>query len=127
MKLVGIGEVWANMLHNVYASLVEKHGFSATAGTDPSGPEGNIVFLHLFFDSLALQPCNPTCEFLSFNACQARVLIVTFQLSPHALPGSKPTRIATVVQTIVCYGQRLPVVDWGSALREITSTISACQ
>lgn len=31
-----IGEVWANMLHNVYAALVKAHGFSSTAQTDPS-------------------------------------------------------------------------------------------
>lgn len=31
-----IGEVWANMLHNVYAALVQAHGFSQTAQTDPS-------------------------------------------------------------------------------------------
>ncbi|PBK72769.1 hypothetical protein ARMSODRAFT_881547 [Armillaria solidipes] len=55
-----IGEVWANMLHNVYAPLVGAHGWSATAMEDPSGPEGNIVYLHLFIDALALQPCNPT-------------------------------------------------------------------
>ena len=30
-----IGEVWANMLHNVYAALVSARGFSATAHTDP--------------------------------------------------------------------------------------------
>ncbi|TFK34237.1 Fungalysin metallopeptidase-domain-containing protein [Crucibulum laeve] len=55
-----IGEVWANMLHNVYAALVAQYGWSATARADPTGPEGNIVFLHLFIDALALQPCNPT-------------------------------------------------------------------
>ncbi|KAJ2930760.1 hypothetical protein H1R20_g6345, partial [Candolleomyces eurysporus] len=55
-----IGEIWANTLHNVYAALVEQHGFSSTAFTNPDGREGNIVFGHLFFDSLALQPCNPT-------------------------------------------------------------------
>ncbi|PFH46766.1 hypothetical protein AMATHDRAFT_153918 [Amanita thiersii Skay4041] len=55
-----IGEVWANMLHNVYATLVGAHGWSATARTDPSGSEGNVVHLHLFIDALALQPCNPT-------------------------------------------------------------------
>ncbi|GLB39380.1 putative fungalysin metallopeptidase (M36) [Lyophyllum shimeji] len=55
-----IGEVWANMLHNVYAALVSAHGWSSTARTNPSGTEGNIVFLHLFIDALALQPCNPT-------------------------------------------------------------------
>ncbi|KAF5380174.1 hypothetical protein D9615_006215 [Tricholomella constricta] len=55
-----IGEVWANMLHNVYAALVSAHGWSATARTNPNGTEGNVVFLHLFIDALALQPCNPT-------------------------------------------------------------------
>ncbi|KAI9434877.1 Fungalysin metallopeptidase-domain-containing protein [Lactarius indigo] len=55
-----LGEVWANMLHNVYASLVTAHGWSATARTNPGGTEGNIVFLHLFLDALLLQPCNPT-------------------------------------------------------------------
>ncbi|KAK7055769.1 extracellular metallo proteinase mep [Favolaschia claudopus] len=55
-----IGEVWANLLHNVYAALVAEHGWSATAKTDPTGTEGNVVFLHLFLDALPLQPCNPT-------------------------------------------------------------------
>ncbi|KAG5644069.1 hypothetical protein DXG03_009159 [Asterophora parasitica] len=55
-----IGEVWANLLHNVYADLVAKYGFSSTAKTNPNGTEGNIVWLHLFIDGLALQPCNPT-------------------------------------------------------------------
>ncbi|KAK7038840.1 hypothetical protein VNI00_010470 [Paramarasmius palmivorus] len=55
-----IGEVWANILHNVYAALVSEHGFSSTARTDPTGSEGNVVFLHLLVDALALQPCNPT-------------------------------------------------------------------
>ncbi|KAK0437286.1 metalloprotease [Desarmillaria tabescens] len=55
-----IGEVWANMLHNVYAALVQAHGWSSTAMDDATGPEGNIVFLHLFMDALQLQPCNPT-------------------------------------------------------------------
>ncbi|KAF8056573.1 Fungalysin metallopeptidase-domain-containing protein [Lyophyllum atratum] len=55
-----IGEIWANMLHNVYAALVTAHGWSSTALTNPAGTEGNIVFLHLFIDALPLQPCNPT-------------------------------------------------------------------
>ncbi|GLB42800.1 putative peptidase M36 family protein [Lyophyllum shimeji] len=55
-----IGEVWANMLHNVYAALVAARGFSATALTNPNTSEGNVVFLHIFLDSLLLQPCNPT-------------------------------------------------------------------
>ncbi|KAF9486175.1 hypothetical protein BDN70DRAFT_916399 [Pholiota conissans] len=55
-----IGEVWANILHNVYAALVGAHGWSATSRTDPTTSEGNVVFMHLFIDSLPLQPCNPT-------------------------------------------------------------------
>ena len=47
-----IGEVWANMLHNVYAALVGAHGFSTTAKTNPDGTQGNVVFLHLFLDAL---------------------------------------------------------------------------
>ncbi|KAF8958839.1 Fungalysin metallopeptidase-domain-containing protein [Flammula alnicola] len=54
------GEIWANMLYNVYAAFVGVYGWSATARTNPTGTEGNIVFLHLFLDALALQPCNPT-------------------------------------------------------------------
>ncbi|KAG8701491.1 hypothetical protein FRC09_005335 [Ceratobasidium sp. 395] len=34
-------------------------GFSANKN-DPTGTAGNIVQLHLFIDSLKLQPCNPT-------------------------------------------------------------------
>ncbi|KZV62018.1 hypothetical protein PENSPDRAFT_642738 [Peniophora sp. CONT] len=55
-----IGEIWANILHNVLAALVDAHGFSTTAKTDASGNEGNVVFMHLMLDALPLQPCNPT-------------------------------------------------------------------
>ncbi|KAK0436271.1 Fungalysin metallopeptidase-domain-containing protein [Armillaria borealis] len=55
-----IGQVWANMLHNVYAALVQTYGWSSTAMDDATGREGNIVYLHLFIDALSLQPCNPT-------------------------------------------------------------------
>ncbi|EKM76442.1 hypothetical protein AGABI1DRAFT_87181 [Agaricus bisporus var. burnettii JB137-S8] len=55
-----IGEVWANILHNVYAALVGAHGWSATARTNPNGTQGNVVHMHLFIDSLQLMPCNPT-------------------------------------------------------------------
>ena len=59
---LAIGEVWANMLHNLLAALVMMHGWSHTAATNPGGSEGNIVYLHLFMDALALQPCNPSCK-----------------------------------------------------------------
>lgn len=58
-----IGEVWANILHNVYAALVGAYGFSA-AKVDATGTAGNVVFLHLFIDALPLQPCSPTCKAL---------------------------------------------------------------
>ncbi|KAL0571885.1 hypothetical protein V5O48_010075 [Marasmius crinis-equi] len=50
----------ANMLHNVHAALLEAHGYSDTAFTNPDGSEGNVVFLHLFIDALPIQPWNPT-------------------------------------------------------------------
>ncbi|KAG7091369.1 hypothetical protein E1B28_010409 [Marasmius oreades] len=55
-----IGEVWANILHNVYAALVGAHGWSANARTNANTGEGNVVFLRLLVDALAIQPCNPT-------------------------------------------------------------------
>jgi extracellular elastinolytic metalloproteinase len=70
-----IGEVWANILHNVYAALIGAHGWSATARTDPSGTEGNIVFLHLFIDALALQPCNPTCAWWASAPMQIMLIV----------------------------------------------------
>ncbi|KAF7311394.1 Extracellular metalloproteinase mep [Mycena kentingensis (nom. inval.)] len=69
-----IGEVWANLLHNVYAALVSAHGFSATARTDPTGTAGNVVWFHLFLDALALQPCNPTLLVPSFLPCLSKSL-----------------------------------------------------
>lgn len=55
-----IGEVWANMLHNILAALSDNLGWSYAAATDPTGTKGNVVFMHLFIDSLSIQPCNPT-------------------------------------------------------------------
>ncbi|KAJ7282226.1 Fungalysin metallopeptidase-domain-containing protein [Mycena rebaudengoi] len=55
-----IGEVWANMLHNVYAALVKAYGWSPRAFTHPEDRQGNVVFLHLVIDALPLQPCEPT-------------------------------------------------------------------
>lgn len=57
-----VGEVWANILHNVYAALVAEHGWAPDALTNPDGSEGNVVFMHLLMDGLALQPCNPTFQ-----------------------------------------------------------------
>jgi extracellular elastinolytic metalloproteinase len=65
--MTAIGEVWANMLHNVYAALVAEHGWDANFRVDPTVKAGNAVFLHLFMDALLLQPCNPDCEYLLFR------------------------------------------------------------
>ncbi|KAJ7907175.1 peptidase M36, partial [Mycena leptocephala] len=62
-KIHDVGQIWANILHNVHAALVEKHGFSSSAMTNPDGTEGNIMFLHLFIDALALMPAQPTFVF----------------------------------------------------------------
>ncbi|KAF8885323.1 Fungalysin metallopeptidase-domain-containing protein [Infundibulicybe gibba] len=55
-----IGEIWANMLHNVHAALVERYGFSGNARTDATTSEGNVIFMHLFIGALSRMPCNPT-------------------------------------------------------------------
>ncbi|KAH8978808.1 Fungalysin metallopeptidase-domain-containing protein [Lactarius hatsudake] len=53
-----MGEVWANTLHCVYAAFVAAFGWTS----DPTQVGGNVIFFHLLFDALLLQPCNPTCE-----------------------------------------------------------------
>ncbi|KAG6862518.1 hypothetical protein C0995_000066 [Termitomyces sp. Mi166 len=55
-----IGEVWATILHEVLSALVDVYGISRNARTNPDSLEGNVVFMHLFIDSLSIQPCNPT-------------------------------------------------------------------
>lgn len=55
-----IGEVWANMLHNVLAALVDNLGWSNTALVDSTGNLGNVVYMHLLVDGLSIQPCEPT-------------------------------------------------------------------
>ncbi|KAL1719120.1 Fungalysin metallopeptidase-domain-containing protein [Schizophyllum commune] len=55
-----IGEVWANILHNVYAALVGEYGWTEDFKTNPDSDAGNVVYAHLFIDALSLQPCNPT-------------------------------------------------------------------
>jgi extracellular elastinolytic metalloproteinase len=60
LRFLDIGEIWANLLHNIYAALVAQYGWSPDARTNPDGTEGNIVHMHLFIDALPLQPCNPT-------------------------------------------------------------------
>jgi len=58
--------VWANMLHQVYAALVAAKGFNPDKLRNPDDGSGNVVFMQLFIESLSIQPCNPTCEYLPF-------------------------------------------------------------
>jgi hypothetical protein len=76
-----IGEVWANMLHQVYAALVAARGFSNRKLTDADGKEGNVVFMRVMMDALAIQPCNPTCAF-RFPALFSRSLCFLYFYSP---------------------------------------------
>ncbi|KAG8912748.1 hypothetical protein FRC01_004924 [Tulasnella sp. 417] len=64
-----IGEVWATILIEVYWALVNaRHVFIFAKGvsgftpnnTNPNQTAGNVVFLRLLVDALAIQPCNPT-------------------------------------------------------------------
>ncbi|KZV98573.1 hypothetical protein EXIGLDRAFT_641442 [Exidia glandulosa HHB12029] len=54
------GELWAEVLHLQLAALVAEYGFTSDARTNPTGTGGNVIWLHLFVDSLPLLPCQPT-------------------------------------------------------------------
>ncbi|KAI8057036.1 Fungalysin metallopeptidase-domain-containing protein [Syncephalis plumigaleata] len=54
-----MGEVWANMLYEMYWNLVNKLGFQEDKFT-PNVNKGNTLALQLVVDGLKLQPCNPT-------------------------------------------------------------------
>ncbi|KAF9261842.1 metallo proteinase 10 [Marasmius fiardii PR-910] len=58
--VVAVVDFKANILHNVYAALVKAKGWSPNARTNANTNEGNVVFLRLLVDALAIQPCNPT-------------------------------------------------------------------
>jgi extracellular elastinolytic metalloproteinase len=60
-----MGEVWANILHNVYIALAEAYKSTWLFEKDPTILAGDTVFIHLLFDALLLQPCNPTCKLFS--------------------------------------------------------------
>lgn len=51
------------MLHQVYATLVDKFVSSDEKFTNPDTLVENILFMRLFMESLSVQPCNPTCEY----------------------------------------------------------------
>ncbi|KAH9173732.1 Fungalysin metallopeptidase-domain-containing protein [Lactarius sanguifluus] len=55
-----MGEVLGNTFHNVYAALVAAFGWSRQSTVDPNAPEGDVIFFHLLYDALLLQPCVPS-------------------------------------------------------------------
>ncbi|KAI8056202.1 Fungalysin metallopeptidase-domain-containing protein [Syncephalis plumigaleata] len=54
-----IGEIWANILYEIYWNLVEKHGFTEDVHSADI-TKGNTLALQLVVNSMKLQPCNPT-------------------------------------------------------------------
>jgi extracellular elastinolytic metalloproteinase len=54
-----IGEIWANMLYEMYWSLVNKLGFQEDKFI-PNLNKGNTLALQLVIEGLKIQPCNPT-------------------------------------------------------------------
>ncbi|KAG8780682.1 hypothetical protein FRC15_009341 [Serendipita sp. 397] len=109
-KSHAIGEVWANMLHNVYAALVKGYGWTADSFTNPDCSSGNVVFLRLFFDALLIQPCNPTSECIlpecrnpvtDPNKCLKRVM-PGYRLTSIAIMGSTNARFGKASQVEVC-------------------------
>ncbi|KAL2919379.1 decapping endonuclease targeting mRNA [Polyrhizophydium stewartii] len=53
------GEVWVELLWEVYWNLVDKYGFNANL-RDAKSTAGNIVALQLVIGGMMAQPCNPT-------------------------------------------------------------------
>jgi uncharacterized repeat protein (TIGR01451 family) len=52
----GVGEVWANMVWDLYWAMVEKYGWDADLNNTNSG---NYRAVQLVVDGMKMQPCNP--------------------------------------------------------------------
>ncbi len=52
----GVGEVWANMIWDLYWAMVEKYGWDADINNPNSG---NFRAMQLVVDGMKLQPCSP--------------------------------------------------------------------
>ncbi|KAI8799239.1 Fungalysin metallopeptidase-domain-containing protein, partial [Cladochytrium replicatum] len=55
-----IGEVFMEMLYEVYWNVVEKLGASDNLKDDAKSGKGNTTLMQIVIDSLKLLPCNPT-------------------------------------------------------------------
>ncbi len=53
----GVGEIWAQMLWEVYWLLIDKYGFDADLYV---GTGGNNLAIQLVIDGMKMQPCSPT-------------------------------------------------------------------
>jgi extracellular elastinolytic metalloproteinase len=89
-----IGEIWANMLYEVYWSLVVAHGFDEkryrldeNQKKNKSQNKGNVLALMLVVDALALQPCNPTFV-QARDAIIAADLVITKAVNDQATSGA---------------------------------------
>lgn len=52
----GVGEVWSNMIWDLYWAMVEKYGWDADINNPNSG---NYRAVQLVVDGMKMQPCNP--------------------------------------------------------------------
>ncbi|KAI8873389.1 hypothetical protein GQ42DRAFT_166395 [Ramicandelaber brevisporus] len=68
-----IGEVWAEMLYEVFWNLVDKHGFTTDVRSADIS-HGNTLALQLVIDGMKLQPCRP-----SFVAARDAILLADRQ------------------------------------------------
>ncbi|KAH7087250.1 Fungalysin metallopeptidase-domain-containing protein [Auriculariales sp. MPI-PUGE-AT-0066] len=86
------------LLINVYAALVGTSGFNFKAYSDASWMTGNAVWLPLFIDALAFQPCTPTfitahdawiqADKNRYNGANARTLCGRLSLGVDPCSGS---------------------------------------
>ncbi len=53
----GVGEIWANILWDIYWRLIDLYGYDADLYY---GSGGNNMAMQLVMDGMKLQPCNPT-------------------------------------------------------------------
>jgi len=85
LRRAEIGEVFANMLHVVYADLVAAKGFNPKKFDNPYDGTGNVVFMQILIDSLSILACNPNCELLSSSSLADPFLVLCFLVARSCL------------------------------------------
>lgn len=68
-----VGEIWANMLYEMYWNLVDKFGFSDDI-FDSKQSHGNIVAIQLIIGSMMVQPYSVKClgSTVQSNICRCQ-------------------------------------------------------